>query len=170
MPTLVAIGYPDEGTAAQAQATAEGLEAQKILRAEQIASISRDFGGNYHVRTTYGVSPTTGGAVAGGAAGLLVGLGLLIPVAGLAIGAGAGVLLSRFLDDEGIDKDFRRQAKDYLQPGTSALLMVIAEVKADEAIAELRQYGGTVIQTSLSDEDERRLQEELQLPTPPAET
>jgi uncharacterized membrane protein len=43
--------------------------------------------------------------------------------------------------------------------------MVIEQVTADKAIAELRQYGGTVIKTSLSDQDTKKLQEALQAPT-----
>ena len=168
MPTLVAIGYPDEGTAEQARVTAEGLEDQDVLRAEQIASISCDSEGRYHIHTTHGVSPITGGAVTGGGVGLLVGLAMFVPVAGLAIGGAAGALIGRHLSSHGFDKDFQRQAMDHLQPGTSALLMLLDQVKADQAIAALRQYGGTVIQTSLSDEDEKRLEEELRLPTPPA--
>ena len=55
--------------------------------------------------------------------------------------------------------------RDHLQPGTSALFMVIEQVTPDKAIAALQQYGGTVIKTSLSDEDTKRLQEALRPPT-----
>jgi Protein of unknown function (DUF1269) len=54
--------------------------------------------------------------------------------------------------------------RDYLQPGTSALFMVIEQATPDKAIAALQQYGGTVIKTSLSDEDTKKLQEALQPP------
>ena len=53
-----------------------------------------------------------------------------------------------------------------LKPGTSALFLVIDQVTPDKAIAALQQYGGTVIRTSLSDEDTKKLQEALQPPTP----
>ena len=51
--------------------------------------------------------------------------------------------------------------RDYLKPGTSALFMVIDQVTPDKAVAALSQYGGTVIRTSLSDEDTKRLEEAL---------
>ena len=41
---------------------------------------------------------------------------------------------------------------------------VIEKATPDKAIAALDQYGGTVIKTSLSDEDTRKLQEALQPP------
>ena len=52
--------------------------------------------------------------------------------------------------------------RDALQPGTSALFMVIQHATPDKAIAALERYGGTVIKTSVSDEDRKMLQEALQ--------
>lgn len=165
MATLVAIGYPDQGTAEQARDTVKGLEADLVIEAEQVASISRDFEGKYHVQTTHGVSPTTGWAAIGGMWGFLFGLIFFIPVAGIAMGAGAGALLGH-LGVKGVDDEFQRQVRDYVQPGTSALFMVIDRATPDKAIAALEQYGGTVIKTSLSDEDAQRLQEALRPETP----
>jgi uncharacterized membrane protein len=56
------------------------------------------------------------------------------------------------------------QVRDYLKPGTSALFMVIEQATPDKAIAALQQYGGTVIKTSLSEEDTKKLQDALQPP------
>ena len=68
--------------------------------------------------------------------------------------------------EKGLDKAFQQQVRDYLQPGTSALFMVIEQARPDKAIAALEQYGGTVIKTSLSEEDTAKLQEALQPPSP----
>ena len=54
--------------------------------------------------------------------------------------------------------------RDALQPGTSALFLVIEHATPDKAIAALQQYGGTVIRTSLSEEDTKQLQAALQAP------
>jgi uncharacterized membrane protein len=43
---------------------------------------------------------------------------------------------------------------------------VIEKATPDKAIAALQQYGGTVIRTSLSEEDTKKLQEAL---APPSE-
>ena len=69
------------------------------------------------------------------------------------------------LGEEGIDKAFQHQVRDYLQSGTSPLFMVIEHATPDRAIVALQQYEGTVIKTSLSDEDTKKLQEALQPPT-----
>ena len=83
------------------------------------------------------------------------------------MGAGLGALFGH-LGEKGIDKAFQEQVRDHLQPGTSALFMVIEQATPDKAITALQKYGGTVIKTSLSDEDTKRLQEALQPPAPAA--
>ena len=160
MATLVAIGYPDQGTAEQARQTVQGLEADLVIQADQVASISRDLDGKYHVHTTHGGASAGGGAVWGSFWGLLFGLLFFVPFAGLALGAGFGALFGH-LGEKGIDKAFQEQVRDYVKPGTSALFMVIEKATPDKAVAALEQYGGTVIKTSLSEEDTKKLQDAL---------
>jgi uncharacterized membrane protein len=163
MATLIAIGYPDQGTAEEARHTVQQLEAELIIQADQVAAISRDLEGKYHVHTTHGGASAGGGAAWGGFWGLLFGLLFFVPFAGLAFGAGMGALFGH-MGEKGIDKAFQQQVRDYVKPGTSALFMIIEQATPDKAIASLQQYGGTVIRTSLSDEDTARLQEALQPP------
>jgi uncharacterized membrane protein len=60
------------------------------------------------------------------------------------------------------DPEGKYQVREYLQPGTSALFMVIEQVTTDKAISALQQHGGTVIKTSLSEEDTKKIQDALQ--------
>ncbi len=161
MATLVAIGYPDQETAEQARATVSRLEADLIIQADQVAAISRDLDGKYHVHTSHGGASAGAGAWWGGFWGFLFGLLFFIPFAGLALGAGMGALFGHF-GEKGIDKAFQQQVRDYVQPGTSALFVVVEQATPDKAIAALQQYGGTVIKTSLSEDDTKKLQEALQ--------
>ena len=169
MATLVAIGYPDQTIAEEAMQTVSQLEAELIIQADQVAAISRDLEGKYHVHTNHGGAGAGAGAWWGGFWGFLFGLLFFIPFAGIAIGAGMGALFGH-MGKQGIDKAFQQQVRDYLKPGTSALFMVIEKATPDKAIAALQQYGGTVIRTSLSDDDTKRLQDALQPPTPVANT
>jgi uncharacterized membrane protein len=159
--TLLAIGYPDQGTAEQAMETVKQLQGELIIQAEQVAAISRDMEGKYHVHTQYGGAGAKGGAWWGGFWGFLFGLLFFIPFAGLALGAGMGALFGHF-GEKGIDKQFQQQVRDYVKPGTSALFLIIDKVTPDKAIAAMQEYGGTVIRTSLSDEDTKRLQDALE--------
>src|ERR1700752_1662663 len=92
---------------------------------------------------------------------MLFGLLFFLPFARLELGAGLGALF-RHLGEKGRDKACQQQVRDYLEPGASAVFMVIEQATPDKAIAALEQYGGTVIKTSLSDEDTKMLQEALQ--------
>ncbi len=160
MATLVAIGYPDQTTAEEARQTVQKLESELIIQADQVAAISRDLEGKYHVTTTHGGATAGGGAWWGGFWGLLFGLLFFVPFAGLALGAGFGALFGH-LGEKGIDKAFQEQVRDQVKPGTSALFVIVEQVTPDKAIAALEQYGGTVIKTSLSDEDTAKLQQAL---------
>lgn len=160
MATLVAIGYPDEATAEDARNVVQGLEADLVIQADQVAAISRDTQGRYHVTTTHGGASAGQGAWWGGFWGMLFGLLFFVPFAGLAIGAGFGALFGH-LSKNAIDKQFQDQVRNQVQPGTSALFIVIEQVTPDKAIDALGKFGGTVIKTSLSDEDTAKLQEAL---------
>jgi uncharacterized membrane protein len=158
MPDLVAIGYPDESTGVEAMRTAEELAADLIIQPDQIAAIVRHKDGKFQVITNH--HEVGGGAAWGGFWGLFFGLVFFVPVLGLAVGAGMGALMGRFAKS-GIDKEFETQVRDLLKPGTSALFMVVEKVTPDKAIAALSQYGGTVLKSSLSEETQQMLQQEL---------
>src|SRR3954447_17499068 len=92
--------------------------------------------------------------------GLLFGLLFFIPVIGMAVGAGLGALMGK-VEKTGIDKQFQDDVRDLLQPGTSALFLVVEKVTPDKAVDALKQYGGTVLKSSLSKKAEAELQKEL---------
>ena len=68
----------------------------------------------------------------------------------------------------GIDKNFQDQVREMLQPGTSALFLVVEKVTPDKAVDALRQFGGTVLKSSLSKKAEQELQQELNGSSVPA--
>ena len=158
MPDLIAIGYPDETTADAAAGEAHRLASDLIIQPDAIAVIVRDTDGNYHVHTTH--HAVGGGAVWGMFWGFLFGLLFFIPVLGMAIGAGMGALMGK-LTKTTIDKEFRDQVRDMVQPGTSALFLMLEKVTPDKAVEAMSKYGGTVLKTSLSKDDEKDLQEAL---------
>jgi len=178
MATLVVIAYPDQTTAEEARkciqrykfTTADPvasesrdvLEAQ-FVAADQFASISRDTAGRYHVKTTHSVGHAKGGAVVGGLWGVMFGTIFSIPIAGLAVGARLGSNIFHHRSRPGVDGAFQEQVRDYVKPGTSALFMVIERHEPAEGIAAVEQLGGTVISTSLSDEDTKRLAEAMRV-------
>ena len=158
MADLIAIGYPDQATAEAAADEARRLARDLIIEPEAIAVIDRDADGSYHVHTRH--NPVGTGATWGMFWGLLFGLLFFIPVFGIAIGAGLGALMGK-VTKSGIDKTFQEQVRGMLQPGTSALFLMVDKVTPDKAVEAMSKYGGTVLKTSLSKEGEKDLQEAL---------
>jgi uncharacterized membrane protein len=158
MATLIAIGYDSEGTATEAAAEVGRLRHDLVIEPDAVAVISRDGQGEYHVTTNH--HPVGVGASWGVFWGLLFGVLFFVPVFGLAVGAGLGALFGK-IEKSGIDKEFAQQVRDMVKPGTSALFLVIERATPEEATAALSKYGGTVLRSSLSDEQQRELQEAL---------
>ena len=158
MADLIAIAYPDETTAAIAQVEAEHLAADLIIQTDAVASIVRSRDGNFKVSTNHH-------AVAGGTSwgmfwGVLFGMLFFVPFLGMAVGAGLGALLGK-VQENTVDQVFIDQVREAMQPGTSALFLVVGKVTPDKAVAGLSKYGGTVLTSSLSKETEDQLQETL---------
>ena len=158
MADLVAIGYPDETTAALAMSEAEHLAEDLIIQPDAIAAIVRTKDGKFRVTTNH--HEVSGGATWGMWWGFLVGLLFFVPFLGMAVGAGLGALTGK-MSKSAVDKEFQEQVRDMLQPGTSALFLVIEKATPDKAVAALSKYGGTVLKSSLSKETEAELQEAL---------
>jgi uncharacterized membrane protein len=158
MSTLIAIGYPSESTATAAAEETKRLAADLIIEPDAIAVIRRDREGKFHVTTNH--HAVGAGASWGMFWGFLFGLLFFIPVFGMAVGAGLGALMGKF-EKAGIDKTFQNQVRDMLQPGTSALFLIVEKVTPDKAVAALSRYGGTVLKSSLSKKAEAELQKEL---------
>src|SRR6478752_7626324 len=158
MSDLIAIGYPDEATADEAAAEARRLAQDLIIQPDAIAVIVRDREGKYHTHTSHHI--VGGGLTWGMFWGLLFGMLFFIPVLGMAVGAGLGALTGK-LAKGAISKEFQDQVREQLQPGTSALFLVVEAVTPDKAVEALSKYGGSVLKSSLSKETEAELQDAL---------
>jgi uncharacterized membrane protein len=155
---LIAIGYPDETTAIAAEEEAQRLANDLIIQPDAIAAIVRTKDGKFKVTTNH--HPVAGGTSYGMFWGLLFGILFFVPFFGMAVGAGLGALMGH-VTKSGIDKEFEEQVREQLQPGTSALFLIVEKVTPDKAVAALSKYGGTVLKTSLSKDAEAQLQEAL---------
>jgi uncharacterized membrane protein len=158
MSTLVAIGYPDETTASAAAEEAHRLAKDLIIQPDAIAAIRRDADGRFHVSTSH--HAVGGGATWGMFWGFFFGMIFFIPFFGMAVGAGLGALMGK-VAKSGIDKEFEERVRDLLQPGTSALFLVLEKVTPDKAVEALSRFGGTVLKSSLTKEAEAELQDAL---------
>jgi len=61
----------------------------------------------------------------------------------------------------GLSSQLKQQVQDLVQPGTSALFMILNKVPSDKTIAALSKYGGTVLKSWLPTDVEKEIQEAL---------
>ena len=142
MADLIAIGYPDETTALSAMDEAERLQKELIIQADAVAAIIRNKEGKIRVVTNH--HAVGAGATWGMFWGMLFGMLFFVPFLGMAVGAGMGALMGK-VTKNAVDKQFQDQVRDMLQPGTSALFMVVEKVTPDKAVEAMSKYGGTVL-------------------------
>jgi uncharacterized membrane protein len=81
----------------------------------------------------------------------------LNPLLCFAVGASTGAA-SGALTDIGINDDFMKELAATLKPESSALFVLVRKVTADKVLEAISGTGGIVLKTSLSHEDEHRLQ------------
>ena len=71
-------------------------------------------------------------------------------------GAAAGAVT-----DVGVDDDFMKELGTQLNEGGAAVILLVRQVTPDKVLDEIGQYGGHVLQSSLSHERETELQAAL---------
>jgi len=158
MPSLVVIGYETEVKAEEVRLALLKLQREYLIDLADAVVVVREQGGGVKLRQMHNL--TTAGAVSGGFWGTLIGMLFLTPLFGLAVGAAAGAI-SGALTDLGINDDFMKQLAQTLKPGTAALCVLVRKATPDKVLEEIKGFGGTVIKTSLSHEDEAKLQAAL---------
>jgi uncharacterized membrane protein len=87
---------------------------------------------------------------------MLIGLLFWAPWLGLAIGAASGAL-GGALADVGVDDKFIKEVGAKIEPGHSALFLLVNSWTEDKVMDEIKDLGAEVLQTSLSKEDEAKL-------------
>jgi len=158
MSTLVVVGYNDQFKAEEVRLKLWRMQQDYLIDLEDaVVAIKNEKG---KVRLNQATNLTTTGAVSGGFWGTLVGMIFLNPLLGLAVGAAAGAV-SGALSDVGINDDFMKELASTMTPGSSALFVLVRKLTPDKVMEELVGTGGKVLKTSLSHEDEAKLQAAL---------
>jgi uncharacterized membrane protein len=159
MAHLVVLGVDNRDDAERLFDLAGDLAKQELLQLQDAAYAYRDDRGK--VRIHQAVSLTGAGAASGALWGTLIGLIFLMPVAGLAIGAGTGALAGK-LADVGINDDTIKQIGSQLEQGRAAVFLLAKSATVDRVIEAIKPFNPTVIQTNLTKDREEELIEALQ--------
>jgi uncharacterized membrane protein len=163
MSTLVVIGYDDPYQAEEVRLKLWKLQKDYLIDLEDAVVATKDQAGK--IKLHQAVNLTATGAVSGSFWGSLIGLIFLNPLLGMAVGAATGAV-SGALTDVGINDKFMRDLAAALHPGSSALFVLARKATPDKVLEEIKGTGGRILQTSLSHDDEAKLQAALSAASP----
>jgi uncharacterized membrane protein len=157
MANLVAIAYDDLGQAQQVTSTIGELIREHTLDVEDVVIVEHRADGKIklHQPSMAGVG-AAGGALWGG----LIGLIFLMPLFGMAVGAASGAAAGA-VSDRGIEDKFMKELGEKLPQGGAAVFVLVRSATTDKVVPEISKFGGHLLQTSLSNEQESALQEAL---------
>lgn len=160
MSDLIVIAFDDEATGFDMRTELVKMQKEYLIELEDAVVVTRPTADDIQLHQA--VNLTAAGAMGGGFWGALVGLLFLNPLVGAAVGAGAGAIAGRFTDI-GINDDFMREISHALQPGGSAVFVLVRKMTGDKVLERLESFHkrGRVLQTSLSKTDEDRLRDAL---------
>ena len=157
--TLAVIAYPEQSTAGEAAAALKKMQKNFLIDLEDVAWVTRSQDGK--IKLHQGTS-LTGAVAAGGAMwGFLVGLLFLTPIVGLVVGAAGGALAGH-LADYGLDDKWIKEVAAAIPPGGSALFVMARKTKQERVLPEMAKFGGTVLKTNLTSEQQQALESALQ--------
>jgi uncharacterized membrane protein len=148
---LVAKVFDDPDKANAALEFVEDLHGSKTIKIHNAAVLVKDKDGKTTLKDVRDIEPRRGrlmGAVTGGLIGLLAGPGGA--VVGALAGAGAGGVAARKIDFGFSDK-FLENLQGHLQPGTSALIVLVESEWATKLSEALTDEEGVVLQQTITD-------------------
>jgi uncharacterized membrane protein len=175
MSELVVVGFENVEEADRVLLRLRKLKKEYLLDLEDAVVVVRDDEGKVHLKQSINLTTATAtsGFLSGGLWGTLVGLLFLNPFAGFvlggAIGVGAGALTGSLMD-YGINDDFIKSLGGTIPNNSSALFILVRKAQPERVLAELSGVTGKVLRTSLSPDQERKLQEALASSTAAAKT
>jgi uncharacterized membrane protein len=153
---LIVVAFANETGAEQMRDALVGMQERHLLTLEDAAVVVRKQDGKVKVKQVVNLVGT--GALGGSFRGMLIGIIFWMPWLGAAIGALSGAVAGMFTDI-GVDDSFIKEVADTVEPGHSALFLLVKEATPEKMVDELGQFNGKLLQTSLSAEDEVRLKD-----------
>ncbi len=173
MSELLVVGFPNETQAEEVRQSLFRMEKEYLLELEDAVVVVKNQAGKLSVHQNYNLveSGAGGGIVLGSLWGLLLGVLFFNPILGFATGSVAGGAIggiTGWLTDIGIDDTFIKELGNTIQPGHSALFILVKKITPDKVLNHLKQQNvqGRILHTSLSVDDETRLKEILQSKLP----
>jgi uncharacterized membrane protein/sporulation protein YlmC with PRC-barrel domain len=148
---LVAVAFDAPGDASRALKYIDEFRKKGTLKILNAAVLVKDAEGNVAVKDTQDIDPKKGrrlGAVTGGLIGLVG--GPVGAVVGALAGAGAGGLAGKKID-LGFSEQFLNGLKQYLEPDTSALIVLVEHGYYEQLSEVIAEEEGVFFRQTLTD-------------------
>lgn len=145
MNDLLVIAFPSEEKAEEVRQKLFTMQKEYLIElGDAVVAVKNPDGA---VKLNQLFNTTALGGVSGAFWGALIGLIFMMPLAGAAIGAGAGAV-SGALTDFGIDDKFMKDVAEAIPPGGAALFLLVRKMTTDKVLDGLKGVGGVVLRTS----------------------
>jgi uncharacterized membrane protein len=154
MRELLVFAFQTADGAKQALHVIAELQKQQLISVADAATVMRMPDGKVKVKQANNL--VGAGALGGAFWGMLIGVLFLMPWLGLAIGAIGGAIAGARADI-GIDDKFIKQVGSTIEPGHSAIFLLVESMTEDRVIAALQKLNPALLRTNLSQEDEEKL-------------
>jgi len=154
MSDLIVLTFKTETGAEEMRDELMRMQKEHLITLDDAAVVVRKQDGKPKVKQL--TSLVGAGALGGAFWGMLIGLLFFAPWLGLAIGAMTGAVAGG-LTDIGVDDKFIKEVGEQIEPGDSALFLLVREATPDKVMDELKNFDAKVYQTSLSKDDEEKL-------------
>jgi uncharacterized membrane protein len=145
MNDLLVIAFPSEEKAEAVRQKLFTMQKEYLIELGDAVVAVKNADGAIKLNQLF--NTTALGGVSGAFWGALIGLIFMMPLAGAAIGAGAGAV-SGALTDFGIDDKFMKDVAAAIPPGGAALFLLVRKMTTDKVLEGLKGAGGVVLRTS----------------------
>jgi uncharacterized membrane protein len=145
MNDLLVIAFPSEEKAEEVRQKLFTMQKEYLIELGDAVVAVKNADGAIKLNQLF--NTTALGGVSGAFWGALIGLIFMMPLAGAAIGAGAGAV-SGALTDFGIDDKFMKDVAAAVPPGGAALFLLVRKMTTDKVLEGLKGVGGVVLRTS----------------------
>jgi len=158
MSELIVVAFDDEFKAEEVLLDLTRRQQGYQLNQEDAAVVIRKADGQLLIRHSHPLTAAMGAH--GTFWGLLLGILLLNPLAGVIVGGAVGAAAGS-LQHAGIEDSFIKELGAKAQPGTSILFILDREATPSSALQELEKFNGRVLRTSFGYAGEQMLRDAL---------
>jgi uncharacterized membrane protein len=141
--TIIGISFDDQFRAQEFLSAVSRLHSHNSIRLVDAVVVTKGADGRTRVKETVDLQPgraALSGAVWTGLLGLIIG-GPVGWVAGLGMGAGAGMIAAKVVD-VGVPDEWVQWFRDAVEPDTFTVVVLADAVNTDELVEETRRFEG----------------------------